>query len=114
MRAASRTERSSRSRGPRPFSVSIDSITSSALPTSRPSGASIDVRSASVRTPEELPTCTRAWARRLACAVVFMKAPRPALTSRTSASIPSAIFLLMIEAVISGMLSTVEVTSRSA
>ena len=43
-----------------------------------------------------------------------MNAPRPDLTSSTSASMPSAIFLLMIDAVISGMLSTVPVTSRSA
>ena len=35
-------------------------------------------------------------------------------TSSTSASMPSAIFLLMIDAEISGMLSIVPVTSRSA
>ena len=44
----------------------------------------------------------------------FMKAPSPVFTSRTSASMPSAIFLLMIEAAIRGRLSTVAVTSRSA
>ena len=43
-----------------------------------------------------------------------MNAPLPVFTSSTSASIPSAIFLLMIEALMSGMLSTVPVTSRSA
>ena len=43
-----------------------------------------------------------------------MKAPLPVFTSSTSASIPSAIFLLMIDALMSGMLSTVPVTSRSA
>ena len=44
----------------------------------------------------------------------FMKAPPPHLTSSTKPPIPSAIFLLMIEALMSGMLSTVPVTSRSA
>ena len=44
---------------------------------------------------------------RRAVSGVFMNAPRPALTSSTSASMPSAIFLLMIDAVMSGMLSTV-------
>ena len=43
-----------------------------------------------------------------------MNAPSPVLTSSTSASMPSAIFLLMIEAAMSGRLSTVAVTSRSA
>ena len=43
-----------------------------------------------------------------------MNAPSPHLTSSTSALLPSASFLLMIEAEISGMLSTVAVTSRSA
>ena len=44
----------------------------------------------------------------------FMNAPEPTLTSSTSAPVPSAIFLLMIELAISGMASTVPVTSRSA
>ena len=43
-----------------------------------------------------------------------MKAPDPTLTSSTSAPVPSAIFLLMIELAISGIASTVPVTSRSA
>ena len=43
-----------------------------------------------------------------------MKAPEPTLTSSTSAPVPSAIFLLMIDAAIIGMDSTVPVTSRSA
>jgi hypothetical protein len=43
-----------------------------------------------------------------------MNAPEPVFTSRTSASAPSAIFLLMIELAISGIDSTVAVTSRSA
>ncbi len=44
----------------------------------------------------------------------FMKAPVPTFTSRTSEPVPSAIFLLMIEEAISGIASTVPVTSRSA
>ena len=44
----------------------------------------------------------------------FMNAPVPTLTSSTSAPVPSAIFLLMIEDAISGIASTVPVTSRSA
>lgn len=49
-----------------------------------------------------------------ASSMVFMKAPVPTLTSRTSEPVPSAIFLDMIEEAISGMASTVPVTSRSA
>ncbi len=43
-----------------------------------------------------------------------MNAPPPTFTSRTSASVPSAIFLLMIDEAMSGRLSTVPVTSLSA
>ena len=43
-----------------------------------------------------------------------MKAPLPVLTSSTIAALPAASFLLMIEAAMSGMESTVAVTSRSA
>ena len=43
-----------------------------------------------------------------------MKAPDPVLTSSTRALVPSAIFLDMIELAISGIDSTVPVTSRSA
>ena len=43
-----------------------------------------------------------------------MKAPIPTFTSSTRAAVPSAIFLDMIELAISGMESTVLVTSRSA
>ena len=44
----------------------------------------------------------------------FMKAPVPTFTSSTSALVPSAIFFDMIELAISGIDSTVPVTSRSA
>ena len=98
MRAASSTDRSPTSAGPSPFSTSMHSMTSSAFPTARPRGASIRVMSASVFTPEALPSDTSDSARRRESASVFMNAPLPVFTSRTSASIPSAIFLLMIEA----------------
>ena len=51
---------------------------------------------------------------RAASAGFFMKAPPPVFTSSTSASMPSAIFLLMMEAQIRKGLSTVAVTSRRA
>ena len=43
-----------------------------------------------------------------------IKAPLPVFTSKTSADVPSAIFLLIIDDAISGIASTVAVTSRSA
>ena len=43
-----------------------------------------------------------------------MNAPSPTFTSSTIASAPAAIFLDMMLAAISGMLSTVAVTSRRA
>ena len=113
IRPASASESSSRSAGPCPFKTSIDSITSFAFPIARPSGESILVITASVRTPDACPIATSDSASRRESDSVFMNAPLPVFTSRTSASIPSAIFLLMIEALISGMLSTVPVTSRS-
>ena len=72
------------------------------------------VMTASVFTPDALPIDTSDSASRRESASVFMNAPLPVFTSRTSASMPSAIFLLMIDALMSGMLSTVPVTSRSA
>ena len=64
--------------------------------------------------PMPRPMATMASARAFESSKVFMKAPSPVFTSSTRASIPSAIFLLMIEAAIRGRLSTVAVTSRSA
>ena len=43
-----------------------------------------------------------------------INAPLPVFTSNTSADVPSAIFLLMIDDAISGIASTVAVTSRKA
>ena len=60
------------------------------------------------------PMPTIACARRRASTCFFMNAPLPTFTSSTSASRPSAIFFDMIEEAISGIDSTVPVTSRSA
>ncbi len=59
-----------------------------------------------------MPIMVRASVRASSC--VFMKAPLPTFTSSTSASMPSASFFDMIDEAISGMQSTVAVTSRSA
>ena len=74
----------------------------------------MSVRSAATRLPMPLPIASIASASAFASARVFRKAPSPHLTSSTSASMPSAIFLLMIDEQMSGRLSTVAVTSRSA
>ena len=60
------------------------------------------------------PMPTIVCARRRASTCFFMKAPLPTLTSSTSASTPSASFFDMMEEAISGIDSTVAVTSRSA
>ena len=62
--------------------------------------------------PAATPVMLSASAR--ASAAVAMKAPLPTLTSITSASSPAASFFDRIDAVISGMHSTVAVTSRIA
>ncbi len=72
------------------------------------------VSRATVLTPASLPRATMVSASSRARASSFMKAPLPTLTSSTSEPVPSAIFLLMIEEAISGMASTVPVTSRRA
>lgn len=74
----------------------------------------MSVMSATVLTPASVPRSTIVRASSLASSRVFMKAPEPTLTSSTSAPVPSAIFLLMIELAISGIASTVPVTSRRA
>jgi len=74
----------------------------------------MSVMSAATFLPIPRPISTMAWARAFESSNDCMKAPSPVLTSRTRASMPSAIFLLMMEAAMSGRLSTVEVTSRRA
>ena len=60
------------------------------------------------------PTATIVRARTRASSTVRMNAPEPTFTSRTRASMPSAIFLDMMELAMSGMDETVPVTSRRA
>src|SRR6266850_1352199 len=108
-RVSSRT-----SGGPRLRRTSIDSRTSTALPTALPSGASMEVSSATQPRPIEWQRSTMVRARSRASSSVFMKAPRPTFTSSTRASIPSASFLLKMLEAISGTDSTVAVASRRA
>ena len=89
------------------------SATSRALPAARPSTVCIPVIRATVAIPESSPNSTMVRARSRAWSSSTMKAPEPVLTSSTRASVPSATFLEMIELAMSGIESTVEVTSRS-
>ena len=70
--------------------------------------------SAMVRRPLCSPIDTIACASPIESSSDFMNAPLPVLTSSTIASEPAASFLLMIDEAMSGRLSTVAVTSRSA
>ena len=74
----------------------------------------MSVRSAEVFTPASLPSWTKTSASSRAFESSFIKAPDPTFTSSTREPVPSAIFLLMIELAISGIASTVPVTSRRA
>ena len=67
-----------------------------------------------MRTPWSLPMSTMVRASSRAEARSFMNAHEPTLTSSTSEPVPSASFLLMMEAEMSGIDSTVPVTSRRA
>jgi len=79
-----------------------------------PRGCSISVMIATVFLPAPLPISTISLARAKASSNERIKAPFPAFTSRTMASAPAAIFLLIILEAISGIESTVAVTSRRA
>jgi hypothetical protein len=105
---------STTSAGPPPASTSTDSRTSLALPMARPSGTSMSVRSAVVRTPASVPSSTMVRASSRDRSMSVMNAPEPNFTSSTSAPVPSAIFLLMMLDAMSGIASTVPVVSRSA
>ena len=74
----------------------------------------MSVSSATVCTPASVPSATIVSASSRAVSSDFMKAPVPTLTSSTSAPVPSAIFFDMIDDAMSGIASTVPVTSRSA
>ena len=88
--------------------------TSTALPAALARGWSIAVISAAVLSPVPVATDTRLSARRRASSMSAMKAPEPVFTSMTSVSSPAAPFFERMEAVISGIDSTVPVTSRMA
>ena len=78
-----------------------------------PSGRSIAVSRATVRQPCASPMPIMVFARICDWAGSVMKAPLPVLMSSTSPDSPSASFLDMMLAEISGIDSTVPVTSRS-
>ena len=77
-------------------------------------GASILVTSAAERRPAAFAPDTRERARSRASSRVFMNAPFPHLTSKTSVPAPSASFFDSIEPVMSGIDATVPVTSLRA
>ena len=64
--------------------------------------------------PHSLPMPTISSASSRASSSVFMKAPEPTLTSSTMECAPAASFFDMMEEAMSGVLSTVAVTSRRA
>ena len=88
--------------------------TSLALPTANPSGADMSVTSAAALRLAAFAPATSALASSSASSRVFMNAPEPHFTSKTSVSAPSANFLDRIDATIKGIDATVPVTSRSA
>ena len=69
---------------------------------------------ASTRRPAPSPIATMAEASCTASSTVFMNAPEPTFTSSRMHWAPAASFLLMIDEAMSGMESTVAVTSRRA
>ena len=74
----------------------------------------MSVSSASQASPAPRATSTMLVASARASSRPARKAPEPTFTSMTSACGPAASFFERIEAVMSGMLSTVAVTSRMA
>ena len=114
MFAASSTQVSVTSSGAVPLSVSHASCTSSALPMALPRGRPMSVMRATVVRPTSSPSSTMHSASLMASSGVFMKAPLPHFTSSRILSAPAAIFLLMMLEAMSGMESTVAVTSRRA
>ena len=89
-------------------------MTSTALPAAVASGSFMSVMSALVFMPAPLATATRLSASARDSSRFSMKAPVPVFTSRTRPARPAASFFDRIEAVISGIDSTVAVTSRMA
>ena len=103
-----------KSSGPPPCRVWIASMISISFPTASPQGTSMSVRIATVSLPAPSPMATIFSASRRASSRLFIKAPLPTVTSSTILSLPAASFLLIMDAAINGMLSTVLVTSRRA
>jgi len=81
-----------------PLRISMDSMTSLEWPAKRPRGWPMSVMSATHFLPMRLAVSTITSARATESSSLRMKAPEPVFTSRTSASIPSASFLLMMDA----------------
>ncbi len=79
-----------------------------------PNGSSIPVKIAVTFLPANLPISTISFASFSASSSVFINAPCPTLTSRQIASAPLANFLDIILEAISGIQSTVAVTSLKA
>jgi hypothetical protein len=93
---------------------SIDSATSSACPTARPSGCSIEVWKAVTATPVRAARSHITRASSAPRSGSGRNAPLPYFTSSTSAPIPSASFFDRIDEAISGIDSTSPAASRSA
>ena len=74
----------------------------------------MSVTSAADLRPAAFEASTIATASSVASSTVFMKAPLPNLTSKTSVPAPSAHFFESMEAQMSGIEATVPVTSRRA
>ena len=74
----------------------------------------MSVTRAAKRLPVRLPMSTMVLASSMALSTVVIMAPEPVFTSSTITSAPLASFLLRIELTMSGITSTVEVTSLNA
>ena len=79
-----------------------------------PKGISILVIKATVVFFACSPMATIFFANVSASSFLFIKAPLPQVTSNNILSLPAASFLLITDAAIKGILSTVSVTSRNA
>ena len=77
-------------------------------------GTHLKVTSAIMRRPASQPMRTMVCASSMLASVVCISAPAPVLTSSTTPCAPLASFLLTMLEAMSGRLSTVAVTSRSA
>ena len=79
-----------------------------------PKGWLMSVITAVVLRPTAFPKSTIVRARARASSKFFINAPSPTVTSSKILSAPAAIFLLITELAIKGIVSTVAVTSRKA